>query len=96
MSSLARRSKSARRAVALEVWKASPHGKRIAHRESGGRCNAVSRGGTYRGKWQMDSNFWRSYGGRAFASTPDRATCAQQDLVAYRGWITSWWRPWGG
>jgi hypothetical protein len=96
MTSAARASRTARNAVSLAVWKTSPHGHMIVARESGGRCTAVSASGLYRGKWQMGSSFWSSFGGKAFASTPDRATCAEQDLVAYRGWLASWWGPWGG
>lgn len=42
----------------------------------------------------MDADFWRTYGGRVFANTPDRATEVEQDLVAYRGWLKRGWQPW--
>jgi hypothetical protein len=96
MTAAARASRAARTAVPLSVWVSSPHARLIVRRESSGRCTAVSRGGTYRGKWQMNAGFWRSYGGATFAATADKATCAQQDLVAYHGWLAVWWRPWGG
>ena len=51
---------------------------------------------TYRGKWQMGASFWAAYGGKAYASRADLATCAEQDRVAYRGWVAAWWNPWGG
>ncbi len=96
MTSAARTSRTARQALGVSAFAGSAHARMIVKRESGGRCTAVSPNGTYRGKWQMNSAFWRSYGGTSFATTADRATCAQQDLVAYRGWIASWWNPWGG
>lgn len=42
----------------------------------------------------MDIDFWSSYGGRAFASRPELAGEAQQDLVAFRGWLARGWQPW--
>jgi peptidoglycan hydrolase-like protein with peptidoglycan-binding domain len=96
MTSAARTSRAAREAVSFSAWLASPHGRMIVRRESGGSCTIVSPSGAYRGKWQMGAPFWSSYGGLAYASTPDRASCSEQDRVAYRGWIASWWYPWGG
>ena len=96
MSATMRSSRAARLALGLAAWQSSAHGRAIAQRESGGRCTAVSAGGAYRGKWQVSATFWSGNGGTAFAVSADRATCAQQDLVAYRGWVTSWWMPWGG
>ena len=87
-------SRSARKAVSFAEWQESPTGKRIARAESGGNCKAVSRTGKYRGKWQMDANFWASYGGLDYASKPDLATCEEQDKIAYRGWIARHWSPW--
>lgn len=96
MTSAARTSRSAREAVSFSTWLSSAHGRMIVQRESGGSCTIVSSSGAYRGKWQMGAPFWSSYGGLKYASTPDRASCAEQDRVAYRGWIASWWYPWGG
>ncbi|MEZ5115382.1 MAG: peptidoglycan-binding protein [Candidatus Nanopelagicales bacterium] len=96
MTDKARTSEAHRKTIPFEVWQQSPHGKAIVKRESGGVCSITSPGGTYRGKWQMSAAFWSAYGGKEFASTADRATCEEQDLVAYRGWIDSWWLPWGG
>ncbi len=92
----ARTSKTYREKIPLTEWVVADHAKYVAMRESGGSCKAVSPGGTYRGKWQMGAPFWSAYGGKAYASRPDLATCSQQDKVAYRGWIASWWHPWGG
>jgi peptidoglycan hydrolase-like protein with peptidoglycan-binding domain len=96
MTATMRDSRAARLALGLAAWQSSAHGKAIAVRESGGRCTAVSPSGAYRGKWQVSATFWKANGGTSFAATADQATCAQQDLVAYRGWVTSWWMPWGG
>lgn len=96
MTAAARGSRSARQAVPFAVWRSSAHARLVVARESGGRCTAVNPNGLYRGTWQMGPPFWRSFGGLAYASTPDRATCGEQDIVAYRGWIASWWSPWGG
>ena len=96
MTAAARGSRAAREAVPFAVWRSSAHARMIVARESGGSCTAVSRSGAYRGAWQMGAPFWRSFGGLAFAPTPDKATCGEQDYVAYRGWLASWWSPWGG
>jgi peptidoglycan hydrolase-like protein with peptidoglycan-binding domain len=96
MTSAARGSRSAREAVPFSVWRSSAHARMIVARESGGRCTAVNPNGLYRGTWQMGTSFWRAFGGLQFAATPDRATCGEQDYVAYRGWLASWWSPWGG
>lgn len=89
-----RKSRDARELVSFEQWKAAPFTKFIATRESNRRCKAINRTGKYRGRWQMDKNFWSSYGGKKFAKRPERASCAEQDLVAYRGWIARGWKPW--
>jgi peptidoglycan hydrolase-like protein with peptidoglycan-binding domain len=96
MTAAARGSRAAREAVPFAVWRNSAHARMIVARESGGSCTAVSPSGAYRGRWQMGAPFWRSFGGLTFAPTPDQATCGEQDYVAYRGWIASWWTPWGG
>lgn len=87
---------AARRTLTLAQFRGSVHGFGVVYRESKGVCRAVSRGGVYRGRWQMSAALWRANGGRAFAPTADRASCVQQDLVALRVWQRSWWRPWGG
>ena len=92
----ARTSKTYRTTIPLTEWVGAKHAKYVAARESGGNCKAVSANGTYRGKWQMGASFWSAYGGKAYASRPDLATCAEQDKVAYRGWVAAWWNPWGG
>lgn len=96
MTATMRKSQAARSDLAFEVWITSAHGKAIARRESGGLCTAVSASGAYRGKWQMGTWFWKNYGGLKYAETPDKASCLEQDRVAYKGWVDSWWNPWGG
>jgi hypothetical protein len=55
---------------------------------------AVSPGGTYRGGLQMDSTFWRRYGGLAFAPRPDLASREAQITVAQRGLAVQGWQAW--
>lgn len=75
-----------------EAWAHSSFAVKVANCESGGNPRAVN--GIYHGKWQMDHDFWRSYGGLRFASDPLYATEAQQDWVAWRGWKARGWEPW--
>jgi Transglycosylase-like domain len=82
--------------VGFAAWLASPKGKAISWRESHNICDITNPTGKYQGKWQMDDNFWRSYGGLKYAPNPHQATCHEQDLVAYRGWLARGWQPWGG
>lgn len=90
----ARNHRSFRESVPFEVWISSTTSKRILKAESNGRCRAVNPSGKYRGRWQMDADFWRVYGGLDFAPTPDQASCDEQDIVAYQGWLSRWWQPW--
>jgi Transglycosylase-like domain len=92
----ARKSAKYRKTIPLATWVMAPKSKAVAKRESGGNCRAVNPSGLYRGKWQMSAGFWAGYGGKKYAARADRATCHQQDKVAYRGWLASWWHPWGG
>lgn len=90
---------AARRARASELgralaWSHSSDGMRVKECESSNRYGPEARTGIYQGAWQMDPSFWRSYGGRAFASHPDAARPWQQDLVAYRGYRARGWEPW--
>ena len=89
-------SRAARAKLPYAVWLASVHGRSIAYRESTLRCTALSRTGIYRGKWQMTLSLWRAYGGRAYAATPEKASCAAQDKVAHAIWVAGGWSPWGG
>lgn len=86
--------KGARQLIPFEVWRVSPFTRYISMKESHRNCKAVGGSGKYRGRWQMDSRFWKTYGGKQFASKPDKANCQEQDLVAYNGWIVRGWAPW--
>lgn len=90
----ARTSRSYRARIGAAAFASSWTARMVVQRESGGQCDVASPGGTYRGKWQMDAAFWSSYGGLDFAPRADLATCAQQDEVAFRGWVDRWWQPW--
>jgi hypothetical protein len=88
-------SKAKRALVSFEVWIASPAAARVIKKESHGNCKAIGGGGKYRGKWQMNAGFWKTHGGLQFAKSADKATCEQQDQVAYQGWLARGWQPWG-
>lgn len=89
-----KRSRAARESVPVRVWATSWTATQIAYDESRNNCKDVSANGVYRGKWQMDAHFWKTYGGLKFASRPDLATCEQQDIVAHNGWISRHYQPW--
>lgn len=58
---------------------------------------AVNRSGKYRGAYQMDRNFWRSYGGDpAYLNPPswEKAPPAMQDRVAFAGYRARGSNPW--
>jgi hypothetical protein len=85
------------------AWAHTRSAFRVANCESGDRSapdvNTRYNGnphmrGKYSGKWQMDSDFWSSYGGLKFASTPADASEAEQDAVAYKGFQARGWQPW--
>ena len=86
--------RQARELIPFEVWRASPFTRFISMKESHRNCKAVGRSGKYRGRWQMSPAFWKTYGGKQFASRPDKASCRDQDLIAYNGWIVRGWAPW--
>ena len=87
---------AARAALPYAAWLRSPHGRAIVDRESKGKCTVLSYNGLWRGKWQMTLGLWRGNGGLAFAEAPEKATCAQQDLVAHHVWVAAGWGPWRG
>lgn len=90
----ARTSRAHRESIGVAAFASSWTARMVVDRESGGQCDIVNPSGTYRGKWQMDAAFWSAYGGTEFAPRPDLATCDEQDVVAYRGWVDRWWQPW--
>lgn len=78
----------------FSTWRGSHAYLAVLHCESKGDYGAVSRTGKYRGGWQMDASFWRTYGGLKYASRPELATPLEQDMVAYRGYLSRGWQPW--
>ena len=94
MTQLASQSRDHRASFAVSTFVNSVKGQDVVRRESGGICSIVSSNGRWAGKWQMDANFWSYYGGLQFAASANLATCEQQDLVAYNGWVDRWWQPW--
>ena len=87
-------SRSARAAVSLTAFVHSRMGCKVTVRESGGDCSVSNPSGKYMGKWQLDMWEWPNYGGLAFAARPNLASCAQQDVIAYRNWRDRGWEPW--
>lgn len=85
--------KSAVVPVGAAAWAASARAVRLRNCESGGNYRAVNPSGKYRGAYQMDRAFWIGNGGNP-ALTPDQASKAEQDGVAYRGWKARGWQPW--
>lgn len=94
LSEDARLYRGAREIIPFEVWRTSAFARYISMKESHRNCKAVGRSGKYRGRWQMSPSFWKTYGGKQFAAKPDQASCRDQDLVAYNGWIVRGWAPW--
>ena len=85
-------------------WAHSRAGYLVANCESGDRSapdvNTRYNGDAhlydraYDGKWQMDSSFWATYGGLAYASNAAAASEVEQDSVAYKGFLNRGWQPW--
>ena len=65
--------------------------RQIAQCESGGNPRAVSRGGTYRGKFQFSRSTWRGMGGRG---DPAKAPESTQDRLALKLYRRSGLKPW--
>jgi hypothetical protein len=65
--------------------------KRIAECESGGNPQAVSPGGSYRGKYQFSMETWHNLGGKG---DPVDASEAQQDRIALKLYRRSGTAPW--
>lgn len=61
--------------------------------ESGGVYTKLNPSGKYRGAYQMDADFWRTYGDGS-APTADKASPASQDAAAYKGFRARGWQPW--
>ena len=63
----------------------------LAACESGGRPNAVSSNGLYRGMYQFSVGTWHGVGGRGL---PDKATKVEQTYRAQLLFMRSGTRPW--
>lgn len=80
-----------------ESWAASEHVRRLRECESGDVPTVVSthNGVTYYGLYQMDRDFWTTYGGDpSYLGSPFRAPRWLQNEVAYRGFLARGFEPW--
>lgn len=91
---------SVSRGTGAYAWAHTTDAIKVANCESGDRSdnshyngNAHLRG-KYSGKWQMDSDFWSTYGGRQFGYSAADASESEQDIVAYKGYQARGWQPW--
>lgn len=67
----------------------------IAACESGGNSRIVSSNGLYGGLYQIDrASTWGAYGGKAYASSPEAATAAQQLEIAKKIQASQGWNAW--
>jgi hypothetical protein len=87
-------SKAERKKISFEVWVNSPTAKYLKKVESNNNCKAIGAKGKYQGTWQVNAGFWKTYGGLKYAPKASKATCLEQDLVAYKGWLARGWSPW--
>ena len=87
-------SKSERAKISFETWVKSPTAKYVKRVESRNNCKATGSKGKYQGTWQVNAGFWKTYGGLKYAKKASKATCREQDLVAYKGWKARGWSPW--
>jgi Transglycosylase-like domain len=87
-------SKEERKKISFEVWVNSPTAKYVKEAESHNNCKSTGGNGKYQGTWQVNAGFWKTYGGKKYASKASKATCREQDLVAYQGWLARGWSPW--
>ena len=87
-------SKEERKKISFEVWVNSPTAKYVKEVESHNNCKSTGGKGKYHGTWQVNAGFWKTYGGKKYASKASKATCREQDLVAYQGWLARGWSPW--
>lgn len=87
-------SKEERKEISFEVWVSSPTAKYLKKVESNNNCKSTGGKGKYQGTWQVNAGFWKTYGGKKYAPKASKATCREQDLVAYKGWLARGWSPW--
>ena len=86
--------KSERKKVTFKVWVNSPTAKHVKYAESKNNCKSTGGNGKYQGTWQVNADFWKTYGGKKYATKASKATCLEQDLIAYQGWLARGWSPW--
>jgi hypothetical protein len=87
-------SKAERKKTSFETWVKSPTAIYLKRVESNNNCKSTGSKGKYQGTWQMDASFWKTYGGLKYAKKASKASCNEQDLVAYKGWLARGWSPW--
>jgi hypothetical protein len=87
-------SKAERQKITFEQWVNSPTAKYVKKVESHGNCKSTGGKGKYQGTWQVNAGFWKTYGGKKYATKASKASCREQDLVAYKGWLARGWSPW--
>ena len=87
-------SKAERKLIDFETWVNSPTANHVKERESHNNCKSTGGNGKYQGTWQVNAGFWKTYGGKKYAAKASKASCHEQDLVAYQGWLARGWSPW--
>ena len=75
------------------TWAAGAGPLRVRMCESG-NTYTINTGNGYYGAWQFDLPSWLANGGGAYAATPDQASAAAQDQVAYNYYQSAGWGPW--
>ncbi len=80
--------------ISFETWVTSPTAIYLKRVESNNNCKSTGGKGKYQGTWQVNAGFWKTYGGLKFAKKASKASCQEQDLVAYQGWLARGWSPW--
>jgi len=80
--------------ISFETWVTSPTAIYLKRVESNNNCKSTGGKGKYQGTWQVNAGFWKTYGGLKFAKKASQASCQEQDLVAYQGWLARGWSPW--
>ena len=86
--------KAERLKISFETWVTSPTAIYLKRVESNNNCKSTGSHGKYQGTWQMNAGFWKTYGGLKYAKKASKASCQEQDLVAYQGWLARGWSPW--
>ena len=86
--------KAERLKISFETWVTSPTAIYLKRVESNNNCKSTGGKGKYQGTWQVNAGFWETYGGLKYAKKASKASCQEQDLVAYQGWLARGWSPW--